>query len=412
MWFLALRHLRSRPLQTGLTFLGIVLGGTAYIVFAGMMLGFQGDLVHRLLSLDAHIRISAREAPIKPEQFSGVFGQAQLLDWKRPPTGLHGNRYLSNVAGWRTVLDNEPHVVAWAEQLVRPALIRNGQHERNVTLIGIEPDRQERVTNLESFVIHGSTTELDRAPGLIMIGRPLLERIGAAPGEFVDVVAPNGKKMRMKVIAVFQSGTQGFDDSVVYTSITTVQGLYQRSGEISDIVVRTDDPADASAIAHDLRRLSTDKVEGWQEAHDEVMSVFMMQNIVRNTVVFIIVLVVAVGIFNILNMSVTHKRRDLAILRAMGFDGAETARLFLWQGLLLGGFGAVFALIAGYVGLHYIDQIEITTPFTSGTMTVAWDPAIFARGALLSFGASVIASWFPARAAARMTPIDIIRSTI
>jgi lipoprotein-releasing system permease protein len=121
------------------------------------------------------------------------------------------------------------------------------------------------------------------------------------------------------------------------------------------------------------------------------------------------------GIYNILSILVNQKRREIAILRSIGYDSTDIRSLFLSQGVMLGFVGGILGIGLGYVVCRYM----ATIPFSGGgmmksgqTMMVSFDPRIYVQGFFMAFLSSSISSVLPARAAAHMTPIDIIRSEI
>src|SRR5271157_1345731 len=117
MFFLAFRHLLSRPNQTILTFLGIMLGAAGYVVFAGIQLGQQEFIIDRLINTDSQIRISPRFDYITEETFKDVFFTGKAVNWIIPPSGLLSYQYLTNVQGWFEKLDADPEVLYYSPQL-------------------------------------------------------------------------------------------------------------------------------------------------------------------------------------------------------------------------------------------------------------------------------------------------------
>lgn len=126
-----------------------------------------------------------------------------------------------------------------------------------------------------------------------------------------------------------------------------------------------------------------------------------------------ILVVAGFGIYNILNMVVTQKRKEIAILRAIGYESWDIIKLFLIQGLIVGITGGIVGVAIGYGFCKHM----ATLPFSggpmgsgNGRMMVSFDPFIYINGFILAFGSSLLASFLPARAAGKLTPIDVIRS--
>jgi lipoprotein-releasing system permease protein len=124
-----------------------------------------------------------------------------------------------------------------------------------------------------------------------------------------------------------------------------------------------------------------------------------------------ILIVAGFGIYNILSMAINHKRREIAILRSMGYESGDIVELFLIQGLILGAVGGVAGCILGYGVCEIMARIPTADRGLGGNhMIIVYFKGIYIRGFLLAFFSSSFAGFLPARAAGKLTPIDIIRS--
>ena len=125
-----------------------------------------------------------------------------------------------------------------------------------------------------------------------------------------------------------------------------------------------------------------------------------------------VLIVAGFGIYNILNMTVNQKRQDIAILRALGYDTFDVVMLFFSQGLMVGIIGAFFGLICGYIfclWLQTIPFMRVTPSNPQGHLHIALSVSIYVQALGLALLSASIASILPARAAGKLTPIDIIR---
>ena len=170
----------------------------------------------------------------------------------------------------------------------------------------------------------------------------------------------------------------------------------------------------AVATAADSWKLvSRDKVESWEEVNASFLQIFVFQDIVRITVTTAILVVAAFGIYNVLSIIVNQKRREIAILRSIGYPPKMILQLFLIQGIMLGFSGAIFGLLIGF-GLNlYIETIDLGIPIGTGNhLIISFSPHIYVMGFSMAFLSAILASLLPAYAASKLTPIDIIRSEI
>ncbi|MCB1200548.1 MAG: ABC transporter permease, partial [Leptospiraceae bacterium] len=235
MWFLSLRQLLSRPQQTILTFIGIMLGTATYVIFSGMMLGFQEYLIEKMINDNPHITISPRDEVLSPETFDNVFFNNSEVKWLTPPSGKRDNQYLTNVQGWFEKLDNDIRVVAYAPRLSKQVIFTNGRLSVPGTLVGIDVDKEKYVTSLHKSVIEGDFKVLKESDSVIVIGEGLMQRLGGRMTGTVNSVAANGDTNPLRIRGIIRMGVRQFDDTIAYASIQTVQNVSASPGQVSSV---------------------------------------------------------------------------------------------------------------------------------------------------------------------------------
>ncbi len=414
MLFLAIRQLVSRKRQTVLTTLGIVLGTAAYVAISGIMLGFQTFIVEQLLNNDSHIRISSKERPIFAHTLDpDFFEEKESVSWLSPPSGRKDNAKLEHPQGWFERLDHDPHVVAYSPQLVIQAIVRRGKIVQGVSLLGSDVSVQEKVTNIKEYMIEGKFSDIGNGGNKIVVGQGLLTRIGARVSETVYITSGKGLPIPFKIAGAFRLGIKNIDEGVIFGALGDVQKVNQTPSQISTIAVKLSDVSLAGEISNNWSSISQDKVQSWDQANANFMSIFRTQDIVRNSMTVSITIVACFGIYNILNMLVNQKKREIAILRSIGYESKDIQKLFLIQGIILGVLGGLFGLLIGHLACRYYGTIKSSDGMLSGKggyMLVSYNIMIYVKAFSLAFASSAIASFLPARAAGKFTPIDIIRS--
>lgn len=412
MLFLALRHLISRRQQTLLTLMGIVIGTAAYIAISGMMLGFQEFMVDQLVNNDSHVRIKAREELLTKHSLDDAFfPSVDLINWQKSPSGRKDNPYILAPGLWLQRLNQDERVSAASPQLVAQGIVTYGKLAFGVQIIGSDPERQTQVTNIESFMTHGRYSDIGVSGNRIAIGDGLLKKLGASVGETVFLTVGKGAPLPFRIVSVFHLGIKGLDESRVFASLSDVQRLNQTPSRISDIAVRLVNLDQAQEIVSTLNLVGQEKVESWDQANEGILSVFVTQDIVRILMTVSILIVAGFGIYNILSLAVNHKRREIAILRSIGFEPSDIHKLFLLQGLLLGLTGGIFGAILGWVSCLAMSWIQVSPDrgLGSGYMLVSFEGGIYIKAFLMALISSSLASYFPARLAGGLEPIDIIR---
>jgi lipoprotein-releasing system permease protein len=412
MFFLAIRHLLSRKKQTSLTLLGIILGTAAYIAISGMMLGFQTFIIDQLVNNDSHIRIKAREETLTERSLdTEFFGTETLVHWIKAPSGRKDNAYILAPSEWLTRLEADERVSAASPQLVTQGIATYGKVSIGVSLVGSEPEKQKGVSSIESSMISGNFSDIGNTGNRIAVGDEFLKRIGATKGENIFLTVGKGLPKQFRIVSVFHLGVKALDESRIFASLRDVQQLNQTPSRISDIAIRLKDVNLAEEIASTYNMIGQEKVQSWNQSNEGIMSVFTTQDIVRNSMTISILIVAGFGIYNILSLAVTHKRREIAILRSMGFEPWDITKLFLVQGAILGLIGGLIGVLVGFLVSIGMSRIEVSADRGLGGnhMMVSFQYMIYVKAITLALLSSCFASYFPARSAGKMEPIDIIR---
>jgi lipoprotein-releasing system permease protein len=415
MFFLALRHLMSRKKQSLLTLLGIILGTTAYVAISGMMMGFQTFIIDQLVNNDSHIRINAREELLTSTSLNAQFfsdSDKKLINWIKAPSGRKDNAYILAPKSWMDFLENHPGVVGSSPQLVVQALASAGKILAAVRLIGSIPQKQLQVTRIDQYMLKGKFTDIATGGNRIIVGEGLLGKLGAEVGENITLSVGKGEGQSFKIVGKFLLGIKALDDTTIFAHLPDVQRLNQTPSRVSDIAIRLIDVTSASDLAYTWNQMGQEKVQSWDQSNEGIMSVFKTQDIVRNVMTISILIVAGFGIYNILSLAVSSKKREIAILRSMGFGAWDITALFLIQGIILGLIGGLIGCLLGYVACYFMTLIEVSANRGLGGnhLMVSFDGFIYLKAFFLAFFSSTFAGFFPAQSAGRMQPIDIIRS--
>lgn len=413
MFFLAIRHLLSRKKQTGLTLLGIILGTAAYIAISAMMLGFQFFIVDQLVNNDSHIRINAREELLTETSLNDAFfSDSTIIKWIKPPSGRKDNPYILSPWAWLDRLEKDENVVAASPQLIVQGIATYGKTTTGVSLVGSDVEKQKGVSTIENYMVSGKFSDIGTSGNRIAVGEAFLKKVGAAKGESIFLTVGKGLPQPFRIVSVFDLGVKAFDEGRIFTSLNDLQKLNETPSRVSDIAIRLTDFTKAAEIASSYNLFGQEKVLSWDQSNEGIMSVFTTQDIVRNTMTISILIVAGFGIYNILSLAVTHKRREIAILRSMGFEPRDISNLFLIQGIILGLIGGLIGLILGLSVSYIMSKIEISANRGLGgnRMIISFEYIIYVKAFLLALLSSSFASFFPARAAGRLEPIEIIRS--
>ncbi len=408
--FIALKLLLERRRQTVVSTLGVAIGVSAFVVMSSLMMGFQGYFIQQVIDLEPHITIKPTE-DVEEERIGKLFDRSALFEvlGSKP-------KEEEKITGWKDIIrevQKEEDVVGVAPRLVTRGILKYGVREKPVTVLGIDSDLEPRASTVERFLERKSLPTLKADKDAIIIGRLVARSLGIKEtGKKVLLVTPEGNSQVLRVVDFFNSGITNIDDARVYVNVKTLQALTERPNEVNQIILRVKDVNEAEAIARRLSKKYDYRIESWQRAYANFLSIFKIQNIITYMIVIAILTVSAFGILNIISMTVMEKRRDIAILMAMGYSRGDILLVFLSQGLIVGLLGAVLGCLIALGLQEYMESIELDVEGIVRTKGFVLDrsPLYYLYGSLFSLLFSLLASLYPSYRASRLNPVDIFRS--
>lgn len=414
MIFLAVRYLLERKRQTLLTLLGVFFGTVAYVSVSGFFLGFQGFMVDQLVNNSPQIHIQSREDFLLEHQLDTAFYGAEFryVFWPAPPARAVGYLEVQDPQGWYERLRGDSRVLAFSPTISAPAIFKLAKISVSANLIGCDPEQHKKVTTVANYMLEGTFSDIASGGNRIIIGDELRKRLGVGMNQTVLVSASAGALVPFRVVGYFSTGSRGLDLQA-YGNLNDVQRLNQTPNRVNEIGVRLKDYTQANSIARSWSKISPELIESWDMQNLNILSVFKIQTALRFMMITTVLIVAGFGIYNVLNMTVNQKRQDIAILRSMGYDSFDVVALFFSQGLIVGICGAALGLVAGYLvcrGLQSISFMNVTPSNPSGHLHISLSVSIYVQAVIMAIFSASLASILPARAAGKLTPIDVIRS--
>jgi len=330
------------------------------------------------------------------------------------------------------IIRKQPGVVAAAPEVISQAGISAGQdYGEGVNLLGWDTDTGSTpVTSLPSSIVRGNLSFKPDKPGVdggILLGSRLANRLSVDSGDVVTLVPVTQAKMnpalgvavprfwKFEVTGLFNTGMFQYDNQFVVMSLPAAQQFTGMGSAVSGIEIRLRNPDTAPAVGVRLvEKLGYPfRYLDWQSQNAGLFSALQLEKIAMGLVIFFIMIVAAFNIVGTLTMVVTDKTREIGILQAMGVTGRSIGKIFLLQGALIGAVGTFTGLAIGLLIAYIVDR--------SGWVRI--DPSVYFIDRLpvhvqlldvlvvlaASFLLALVATWFPARGAARLTPVEAIR---
>jgi lipoprotein-releasing system permease protein len=402
-WLVALRYLRSQykpavlRLVTLLSVIGVAAGVTTLVVALAMNTGFRQALRDRLLGVTAHINL-------KPASPQGIRDYRELI----------------------ARLRSTPGVRAIAPAIYLTVLLSSGNEARGIVLKGIDPELERQSDQALQHIAAGS---LDFSPdpnGIpsMLIGRILAQELKIPAGDYVTLTSPQGsltpfgmlpRSRRFHVAGIFDSGFYDYDANWTFVTLASGQQLAGTGDVVSLLELRVDKLDEAPAIALAVLRAAGAGFTAttWMDENRALFRALSLEKLVTAIFIGLITFVAGLNILVVLSMTVTDKARDVAVLMAMGARREQVRNIFMWQGLVVGTVGTLVGLILGFA-IAWVANTWKLIPLNPEVYAIPYVPfrsngldALWIAGA--SLGISILATLIPARAAARILPVEILR---
>jgi lipoprotein-releasing system permease protein len=258
-------------------------------------------------------------------------------------------------------------------------------------------------------MVSGNLHDLNRVHNSILIGKGIADKLSLHTGDNITVRSGKGTMLIMRVVGIFATTIKAVDETKSYANITTVQSLMGKDRSyVTDIKVNVTDYNNAPSVARQIEAITGYKAEDWVKANEQLKAGFKVRAVILNSVIGVILLVAGFGIYNILNMTIYEKIKEIAILKAQGFSGKAVTSIFLQQAVMIGLIGGIVGVTFGFLLTLMVSKIYIGAGTLKYLPMSFYIPHYFQA---LSFGiiTTIAAGYFPARKAAKVDPVTIIR---
>jgi lipoprotein-releasing system permease protein len=400
---IAKKYIISNKRLTSVAVLGVLLGMSIYIFMNSMLVGFDKTSNISIFKSTSHIRVYKDDEISRPLLDSNQ-SQPLILNPKVVPkknTIINPNLVIETIQKMETVEVVTP-------QVTTSIFYTNGKSQIAGIATGTKPDEANKMYNIQSFMVVGNFDQLKNNPNGIIIGSGIAEKMNLNIGDNMNLTSSKAVNRTFQVIGIFKTNNSITDKTKSYIHISAAQQLLRESNSyITDINVNISDPEKASEMAKKIAMLTGYNAEGWKEANETMMAANKMRKIVITFVSLTILLVAGFGIYNILNMTVSQKINDIAILKAIGFKGKDVIRIFVTQAVTIGILGVIGGMLMATILITFLKTVYIGGDI--GYFPIDYEPTKFIQGVLIGLFITFWAGYIPARKAAKVDPVDILR---
>ncbi len=407
-------HLLSKKKQTVVAMLGVTFGIAMFILMISFMQGVNNFLADTMLAATPDIHIYNDVKTDYTNSVAGSYyadsGKTVMVHHPKP------KQIALNIKNADAIINDikqHPSVMAVSPLLSTQVFYNYGPVQLNGFINGVNIIEESRLYSLNEKMKEGVAENLLTVDNGILIGAGLADKLNVQMGDMVSLATPSGNTMQYRIVGIFQIGIGAIDNAKSYVNITAVQQLLGKDRSyITDINVKLKDNTQSVALAKVFAQKYNYKSEDWETANSSVTASNLIRNVLTYVVSITLLLVAGFGIYNIMNMAITNKMKDIAILKAQGFARKDIIQIFLSQSLIIGTLGAITGIILGF-GLSYALS---RTPFppTNAFISLKFFPVIFnplhyAFAVFFGIITTLFAGLMPSIKASRIDPVAILR---
>jgi lipoprotein-releasing system permease protein len=409
--YIAIRFLLAKKRAMLMSLSGIIFGIGLFVVTQAQTAGFEHFFIRTVLGTDGALRVQDRfqdtiaSMAIK-SQAGATLTRVSLAKERRyiigvqfPDKIIEALKKFENVAGASAVLRGTVNV----DSNFR---LESGE------IFGINLDDHLGVSDLAHQIIFGTLDDFRSDLKGAIVGSMLADRLNITVGDSI-VLSTATQSGRFRVSAIFESGVEHVDRQRVIVHLPEARAILAQPFDVTYIQTNLYDTDRAPRDADQMQDVLGHSIEPWQEREKIWLDVFHALRASSAITVSTIILISGLGMFNTLAMIVMEKTKEIAILRSMGYTRRDIARIFLFQGGLVLFAGAIGGCLMGAFSTWLVSSIplRIRGIFSTDHFVVYWSPWHYVAAVASAAVVVMIASWVPARRAARIEPGEIIRGT-
>ena len=414
-WMIAIRYLRSKrsdggiSAMTWISLIGISLAVFALIATLAVRSGFRTEFVNTILGANAH---------------ASIYNSPYINNDGVIVSGFSNYDITTNeISKIKGVLSVSPVVKG---QVMANA---NGQNQ-GVEVFGSKLSDIKKLPLIATPELSkGSIENFDKG---IAIGSGVARSLGLVIGDVITLLSPDGVKTAFgtsprisgfEIVYIFQVGRYDIDNTRIYMPLKNAQIYFNREGRVDEFEVMVNAPENIDDIRFALISSLPNGalIWTWRDANGGFLNALQMEDNIMFIILSILVLIATMNIVSGLIMLVKNKSHDIGILRTMGLTEGSILRIFFICGAFTGVIGTIFGVIFGCIFVIYLDPIFNFINYISGGGVWTAEKYLLSslpaelrtqdifKACALSLGLTFFITYFPARRAARMRPVEALR---
>jgi lipoprotein-releasing system permease protein len=403
---IAFTHILARKMQTFVASIAVAIGIAAFIFLNSLVVGFNRSSDESFFKTMPHIRIYIDDKLSMPLQKNDTAHYTTVIV---NPKITNNSDKLINPERIVEQLESKEYVLTAAPWLNVNLFYNNGISQLNGSSSGVNIIEANTLFDIESTMVEGDMDGLLSTPNGIVLGVGIAENLNIRIDDNISIVSSLGVIKVMKVVGFFKTSNSVVDKTKSYINLSIAQQLMAQGPDyLTDIYIKIKNPADAPKHIDELEALSGYNAESWQTANESAKASQKTRAVMMGSISFIILIVAAFTIYNIINMTVKQKLHDIAILKAQGFAGKSVVKIFISEALIIGTLGTIVGMMLGALLINIVSKVYVGGD--TGYFPIQFESKIMLIGLLVGIVVTSIAGYIPARSAAKVDPISIFRN--
>lgn len=423
-YFAGLRYLLNRSrislsIISIISICGVCLGVTALVSVVSVAGGFEDEFRDKVLGVNSHVLVM-------------TYKQDDFREYREVQEKISSHS--------SDVLETAPFIF-------HEMMIAIGSKVSGILIKGVEPETMMGVSDLAKYIIaeddarraeiledlHYVAARDGEVPPVI-IGRVLAEKLKADIGDEVRVISPRRgivgehrygpsqmepTQKRFRIIALYDSGFYDYDNRLLLCDYKALQEFFNLDDVVTGVEVRVKNINETGKLRDSLTPALNDnpgldryKVIDWQDLNHNLFQSLHLQKVTLSVIMLFIVIVASFNIVGTLIMMVLDKQRDISIMKSLGASDGMIMRMFIYQGMFIGGVGTVLGLLGGLGVCELLTLYDFeldSTVYLIRSLPVKIEGSVFAAVGLATLFISFLATLYPSWWATQMSPVEGLR---
>lgn len=377
---IAWRFLSSSKGQTILIVLGIAIGVSVQVFIGSLITGLQKSLLNTTIGSSSQVTVKAKNKEDRIKDYKLIIEKIKTTE--------------------KAITQISPAADA-------SGFVKAGTSTYPILMRGFDLAVADGIYKLKVALTDGKLPVGDE----IILGKEFIAEAGLKVGDKVEILTPLRKSKEVTISGIYDLKVTNLNKTWAISALALVQDIFEYGDEVTSVEAQVSDVFKADTIGANIATtLSSDlKVENWKDQNASLLGGLNGQSISSLMIQIFVLISVILGIASVLAISVLQKSRQLGILKAMGIKNRTASLIFLFQGLILGIFGAILGVAFG-LGLAFSFTKFAVGADGAPVVALFIDPQFITISGIIAVISATLASLVPASRSSKLDPMEVIKN--